>query len=54
MIISNKERSYLLRKRREALLLLYDKEEDEIRQSKLIDRIEVIEDELERIALEHE
>jgi hypothetical protein len=53
MIISTKERSYLLRKRREALLLLYDSEENEVRQSKLLDRIEELEDELEKITAEH-
>jgi hypothetical protein len=52
MIISTKERSYLLRKRREQLLLLFDEEEDLEKQRHLIEKIEIIEDELERLAAE--
>ena len=52
MIISTKERSYLLENRREKYLLEYDREEDLDKQIKLLDRIEEIEDELERITLE--
>ena len=50
MIISTMERSYILRKRKETYLLLYDKEEDEVKAAELLDKIEVIENELERLA----
>lgn len=52
MIISTKERSYLLENRREELLLKYDEEIDIEKAARILDRIEEIEDELERITLE--
>lgn len=53
MITSIKEKSYMLRMRKDSLLIMYDLEENVEHQAEIMDRIERIEDELERLTTEH-
>ena len=53
MITSIKERSYMLRMKKDALLLMYELEENVEHQADIMERIERVEDELEKITSEH-
>ena len=47
MIVSAKEKSFMLRRLKDKLLLQFDKEEDEQKQADLLNRIEDLENELD-------